>query len=178
MEGHSGERIDCPGRHGHLGMAAFDPIVRDVLAREVHNDYLRRSQENEGPLAKRPETVQWDDLSEEFKEANRRQVDDIEAKLARIGARIVTAAGTPSAFDFSAEEIELLARHEHDRWIKERRGQGWQLGTTRDSSTKTTPCLVPYDELSEKEREKDRDTVRRIPRLLALAGLEIVRDTE
>jgi hypothetical protein len=31
------------------------------------------------------------------------------------------------------------------------------------------PLLVPYDDLPEREKEKDRDTVRNIPKLLAKA---------
>ena len=36
------------------------------------------------------------------------------------------------------------------------------------------PSLVPWEALSESEKEKDRDTVRNIPELLELAGFGVV----
>ena len=60
--------------------------------------------------------------------------------------------------------------------MDERRADGWTLGA-RDDKARTHPSLVPWDELPESEKEKDRDVVRAIPDLLAAAGLTIVRDS-
>ena len=35
------------------------------------------------------------------------------------------------------------------------------------------PLLVPWEEISEEEREKDRDAIRAIPRMLARVGYEL-----
>ena len=39
----------------------------------------------------------------------------------------------------------------------------------RDNARLHQPLLIPYDDLPEREKEKDRDTNRNIPRLLAQA---------
>lgn len=52
--------------------------------------------------------------------------------------------------------IELLARNVHDLWAQERLAQGWTYGPARDDSKKQHPCLVPYEELPESEKNYDR----------------------
>jgi len=54
--------------------------------------------------------------------------------------------------------IELLAENNHDVWAAERIAQGWTYGEARDDIKKETPCLVPYSELPESEKEYDRNT--------------------
>jgi len=61
---------------------------------------------------------------------------------------------------------ELLARNAHDLWAQLRLAQGWTYGPQRDDGAKKHPCLVPYEELPEPEKEYDRraamDTLRAI----------------
>jgi hypothetical protein len=54
--------------------------------------------------------------------------------------------------------LERLAEHIHDTWAAERLAQGWTRGPARDDTTKKHPCLVPYAELPESEKEFDRNT--------------------
>lgn len=54
------------------------------------------------------------------------------------------------------ELTELLARNGHDVWASQRLGDGWKLGPQRDDATKEHPCLVPYEDLPESEKEYDR----------------------
>ena len=49
---------------------------------------------------------------------------------------------------------ENLARNTHEVWAKTRLEQGWKWGETRDDARKLHPCLVPYENLTEKEKEK------------------------
>ncbi len=60
-----------------------------------------------------------------------------------------------------------MARMEHERWVAEKLLAGFRPGA-RDNAAKTSPYLVPWDELDEKVREIDRQAVREIPDLLAL----------
>ena len=53
---------------------------------------------------------------------------------------------------------EALAENTHDVWAVGRIAQGWTYGEKRDDEKKTTPCLVPYSELPESEKEYDRNT--------------------
>ena len=67
------------------------------------------------------------------------------------------------------ELIELLARNIHENWAKHRLAEGWRYGPQRDEARKETPCLVPYEELPESEREYDRVTaLETIKTILAL----------
>ena len=54
--------------------------------------------------------------------------------------------------------VELLAANNHEIWAAERISQGWAYGEKRDDDKKETPCLVPYEELPESEKDYDRNT--------------------
>lgn len=69
---------------------------------------------------------------------------------------------------------ERLAVHVHDAWAQGRLDEGWTYGRQRDDEKKTHPGLVPYDELSESEKEYDRTTVRETIRALLALGYRIV----
>ena len=57
---------------------------------------------------------------------------------------------------------EKIAANVHDVWAKGRIAEGWTYGEKRDNEAKTTPCLVPYEELPESEKEYDRNTALEI----------------
>jgi ryanodine receptor 2 len=52
--------------------------------------------------------------------------------------------------------LEELAENSHDVWAATRISQGWTYGPTRDNAKKCHPCLVPYRDLPESEKEYDR----------------------
>ena len=54
--------------------------------------------------------------------------------------------------------VEALADNVHDTWAKGRMDDGWTYGPVRDDAKKHHPCLVPYNELPESEKEYDRNT--------------------
>ena len=78
-------------------------------------------------------------------------------------------------FSFTREEIELLAEMEHERWVVERRAAGWRPDRERDVERKTTPYLVGWAELPEDIRDRDRETIVRLPAQVNDAGYQIVR---
>lgn len=51
---------------------------------------------------------------------------------------------------------ERLAENAHDLWAAQRLAQGWTHGPQRDDAKKLHPCLVPYADLPESEKEYDR----------------------
>ena len=69
---------------------------------------------------------------------------------------------------------ELLAKNTHDVWAANRIEEGWIYGKEKSSEKKTTPCLVPYDELSESEKEYDRNTALETIKVILKMGYEIV----
>ena len=54
--------------------------------------------------------------------------------------------------------LERLAENTHDVWAATRIEQGWSYGPNRDDTAKKHPCLIPYADLPESEKEYDRKT--------------------
>ncbi len=73
------------------------------------------------------------------------------------------------------ELSELIAKNTHEVWSAGRIRDGWSYGETRDDEKKTHPCLVPYEELSEGEKEYDRNTSMETLRLIIRLGYKIVK---
>lgn len=44
----------------------------------------------------------------------------------------------------------------HVNWMKEKLEQGWKFGPVKDEAKKEHPCLVPYDDLPEEQKMKDK----------------------
>jgi class 3 adenylate cyclase/tetratricopeptide (TPR) repeat protein len=70
----------------------------------------------------------------------------------------------PKSLDLTGVEIpadltnlvEQLSEITHDNWLKQRLADGWRHGKSRNDLLKEHPCIVPYDELPETEKEYDR----------------------
>ncbi len=54
--------------------------------------------------------------------------------------------------------LEAMAKNVHEIWAQERMSQGWTYGEKRDDTLKHHPCLVPYEDLPEEEKDYDRNT--------------------
>ena len=65
---------------------------------------------------------------------------------------------------------EKLAENTHDVWAKGRIEQGWKYGEARDDNNKLHPCLIPYSELPESEKEYDRNTALETIKLIQKLG--------
>lgn len=70
---------------------------------------------------------------------------------------------------------EAMAKNTHDVWAARRMLEGWTYGPDRSDSRKTHPGLVPYEELTESEKEYDRETALEALRLMVKFGFQIVR---
>ena len=70
---------------------------------------------------------------------------------------------------------ETLAANTHDIWAQSRIQEGWIFGEAKDSKKMTTPCLVPYDQLSESEKAYDRNTAMECLKVLISLGYRIVK---
>ena len=57
------------------------------------------------------------------------------------------------------ELVELLAENAHDIWASERLRDGWTFGPERDDTKRQHPCLVPYAQLPDPDRDYDRTMV-------------------
>jgi len=151
---------------------------QDLLAKVIHRNYARRQLLSDTATTGTPYAVPWHALPEEIKTSNRLQADHIPLKLRAIGCTIRPAehGSEPRLFAFSAAEVELMSRMEHQRWKAERFLGRWSYAPgPRNTVTRTHPDLVPYDDLTEDIKEWDRHAVRDIPGLLAQIDQEVVR---
>ena len=71
---------------------------------------------------------------------------------------------------------ERIAENTHDVWACGRIKEGWKYGTNRDDLNKTTPCLIPYNELSDLEKEYDRKTSIETIKLIIKLGYKIEKE--
>ncbi len=150
--------------------------MTELLARAMHGAYI---DEAAPALASDdPARQPWTNLPQVLRESNRDQAAHIVFKLTAVGRSVVPLTDWASARQpFSSAEVETMARLEHERWVAERRRNGWLPGP-RDAVHRTTPYLVPWDELPEPVRDTDRLFVRRLPDLLASVGLQAIRRGE
>ncbi len=68
---------------------------------------------------------------------------------------------------------EQIAENVHEVWAAARIAQGWTYGPVRDDDKKQTPCLVPYADLPEVEKDYDRNTAMETLKLIVSLGYDI-----
>ena len=78
----------------------------------------------------------------------------------------------PEELNALAEEI---AKNVHEVWSEGRMKEGWTYGEERDDLKKHHPCLVPYEDLTETEKEYDRNTSQETLKLIMKLGFKIMR---
>lgn len=111
--------------------------------------------------------------TEEGKEAAWRELDAFtrysnisSADHHEIQRQMLSAMGQPvDAEQMSPQCLELLAHLEHIRWCRYHYLNNWRCGipegeSTKDPERRIHKDLVPYAELTEEERQKDRDAVK------------------
>lgn len=89
---------------------------------------------------------------------------------------------TPHPIDTSDVELpqelidlgEQIAKNVHDVWSLGRINEGWTYGHERNDAEKKHPCLVPYEELPESEKDYDRNTAQETLRLIMKLGFKII----
>src|SRR5215470_10904921 len=130
----------------------------------------------------RPANRPWAELPEFYKMSNRRACDHLPIKLAQAGLhmehesvleklRLEKIEGQePIVTELTDEEVELLARLEHRRWLIERRLLGWKHGAKRNEAKRINPLLVEWDKLPEQERDESRRKAADLPKTLAGAS--------
>jgi len=153
----------------------IEGTLLETVAQAVHSEYLREQLADGAALGDSPGLAPWDALDEDLRMANRAQALAMREKLESIGCGIAEGPDEPP-FAFTEAELDRLARVEHDRWCQQRTDAGWTYGPVQDHARRTHPSLVAWAQLSEVERDKDRDAVRNIPAALRVAGLRVVRE--
>ena len=68
---------------------------------------------------------------------------------------------------------ETISKNVHEVWALNRMNEGWTYGPERDDTKRQTPCLVPYEQLSEEEKAYDRNTALSTLRFIVSQEFEI-----
>ena len=74
------------------------------------------------------------------------------------------------------ELTEKIAENVHEVWSVGRIKEGWTYGAVRDDAKKETPCLVPYKDLPENEKDFDRNTALETIKLIIKLGYNIEKN--
>lgn len=69
--------------------------------------------------------------------------------------------------------VEKLAQNTHEVWSRQRFQDGWSYGKERNDQAKQHPDLVPYDKLSESEKDYDRVIVEEVVKVILALGYTI-----
>ena len=81
----------------------------------------------------------------------------------------------------NSDNIEILSRDEHVRWVREKVKLGWKYGVygidftsiEERNNRKLHNCLVPYELLTEDDKNKDREAIKNIIPMLRRVGNNI-----
>jgi hypothetical protein len=149
-----------------------NPTGASALGRALHESYLG------GEARSDHATQAWEFLPETLHRANVRAADHLRAKLWTLGFDIsnwppgviptLDAAGRQwllgetgsEAHPDAREKLKQLARLEHDRWMIDRKLDGWRHAERRDNSQRLHPLLVPWEELRKSEGEVAKDVAQ------------------
>lgn len=148
--------------------------VLDKKARSIHEDYVRH-RVAEGEVFGEGVLVGWDELPEDLKSANRQQADHLDVKLRAVGC-FMDKAGGSNPVNLSDSEIEQMAGMEHQRWVADRTLAGWTQGSPRNNEKRIHPHLVEWVRLPEDIRERDREAVRNILKVIRDMELDVYRE--
>ena len=72
--------------------------------------------------------------------------------------------------------IEQMAKNVHEVWAQNRMEQGWIYGEERSDALKQHPCLIPYEELPQVEKDYDRETAIGTLKLISKFGFKISKE--
>jgi hypothetical protein len=139
------------------------------LAQAIHEGYLEKQLPKAATARNRASLVPWERLDEVYKESNRKQAIHTYEKLGTIGFDIkplTDADADGPGIELNDQQVEDLARLEHERYVKERRD------TIKDPSS--DPTMAAWQDLGDEDKAKDRETVRRIPHYLKRVRLKMV----
>ena len=152
----------------------------EELAPLIHERY-RKNQKGKGQEINELVDKDFCDLSPSYQEDNIAAALRIQRILALVGLKATKATDVAKAeiqaqkyTELLENNIELLARAEHEGWMTQKKKAGWKKGDIRNDREKLHPLLIDYFDLPEEEKEKDRNSIRGIKDQLAQVGYKIV----
>ena len=145
----------------------------EEMAKAIHEYYRGLCKEKGWPVKY---DMDYAELPDDIKADNLAAAARIPQVLSHAGLAVVPHDYTEAGIDpkILEDNIELLAEAEHNGWMEQKRRNGWVYGEQRDDKKKIHNTLIPYKELREEDKEKDRNSVRRYPGIVKIAGYKIV----
>jgi hypothetical protein len=154
------------------------PILENMerLAREIHNDYIACQKELGVPIHV---AEIFDKLEPSSRYSNLRQAMNMDKKLRKLGYALVSADYEGEAVTALPDDIvEQYAILEHKDWEDGKLRFGWKYSPVRNDAERLHDCLIPWAELPENQKEKDRYTARNVVKLAKLAGMKVIRQPQ
>ncbi len=107
--------------------------------------------------------AEWKDLSSFTRRSNLASADHLPVKVRILLPDVHGTEFTPDTYRQAYEafrrtggdERERLRMIEHERWVRFHLMNGWSYAPVRNNIARQHPLLVPYEELSVPDREKD-----------------------
>ena len=144
----------------------------DAIARKTHEDYLSNYPPQGTP---RPTQLPWDRLAEFWRQSNRLVADHLWVKLRDLRMHAVHGV-IPQCRLLTEEVDDAMAAAEHRRWSAVHYLAGWEHASTRDYDAKKHHSLVPFQQVPEQERFKDREAVSSVVSQLSENGYGVLPD--
>ena len=149
----------------------------DRVSKEIHEAYRKKDLDElkRNPAHKlHPNSLEWSALPETIRDANRAVADHLEVKLRAISYQLTNSKEVVDV-ELMQDEIEILAIMEHRRWWADRSLSGWKFSEVRDDIKRHHPNMVPYESMSEADKQKDRDSVLKIIDIAKQGGMKLTR---
>jgi len=147
--------------------------AHDIFCKTRKADGFTYGSERNDRKKTHPLLIPYNDLPELYKEANRTNVRTVPQKLAAAGYIMIPSRSNQPALKFPGDDLEKLARLEHDLWMAAKIDAGFTPGKPTPKSPKRNEYLVDWKSLPDKIKQIDRDLVKGIPQILARAGYAI-----
>lgn len=128
-----------------------------------------------------PALVDYRMLPQHLREQNRGVAQALPDKLDYLGLvlRADAPAGAPGiGVEVDDRRVEVLAKREHERWVRRQQRTGWRYGDPRDDARKVHPCIRAWADLTEEQRDQDRWLITGMPQIVAAAGMTLAHSGE
>ncbi len=158
------------------GQSKLNVELIDSISKCAHEKFIEHCGSEKYEKSYRP----WEDLSDYYKEANRRQIRYAEVILKANGYQMVEIGDEKqvkvySFTDDDSKRVEEMSKMEHGRWVLSKIMDKWVEGKPRDDSKKIHPDITGWDNLDQNTKNKDINAVKSWPEIFAKAGIEIRR---
>ncbi len=125
----------------------------------------------------------WIKLEENMRWANRYQIDAYVTYANALGYKFAKTVEedyrevTVEEFEnaLSDELLLPLMSMEKYRWNAERTIEGWRYGAVRNNTHRVHHLIVPFSDIPEKEKLKDKAVIVNLPYMAVLGGYKIVK---